>query len=159
MKKLISLITIMMLGYGVYAQTTASATKAVSSILGPRNAIKTNIASYYPLTTANIYYEFKAGQKISVGTGFGYKIPQSFEVDALVDIAGEDDDFTWTGDIEPQGLYINPYVRYYPKGAITGFYMEAFVRYYKYDFTAPYDYTKNSVVIYEEADGEVDGFG
>lgn len=160
MKNLILLFSTLLFACGVYAQTaTTAATTAVSAILGPRNVVKTNLAAYYPLTTANIYYEFKAGQNISVGTGFGYKIPQSFELTGIADLAEDDDDFTWTGDIKPEGLYVNPYVRYYPKGAITGFYFEAFVRYYKYTFTAPYDYEKNNVTIFEDADGEADGFG
>lgn len=167
MKKLVSIFAILMLGYGLYAQT--STTSAVTSVLGPRNAIKTNIAAYYPLTTANIYYEFKVSNKVSVGTGFGYKIPQTFEVSGIADLADEEDDFTWTGDVEPEGLYVNPYVRFYPKGAaITGLYFEAFLRYYKYTMKIPYTYTDDTdpagnpmpeMTYNEKGDGEADGYG
>ncbi|MEZ4758875.1 MAG: hypothetical protein R2810_03680 [Flavobacteriales bacterium] len=68
-------------------------------------------------------------------------------------------DQTYTGDITPKGSFVNPYFRFYTSGALTGFYLEGFLRYYNYTYLVPYDYEKNESTIRANLDGTADGFG
>lgn len=64
-----------------------------------------------------------------------------------------------TGDVEPQGLFVNPYFRFYPKEVFKGFYIEAFVRYFNYQFLLPYDYEKDGRNIRANLDGTASATG
>ncbi|MCC6840856.1 MAG: DUF3575 domain-containing protein [Flavobacteriales bacterium] len=132
------------------AEATASA------LFAPKLLIKTNLASYYWLSV-NANYEQKVGPKMTVGLLGGYKLPSTLHVDAIGNLDGEKQ--TYTGDIEPQGLYANPYYRFYPREAFHGFYVEAFLRYFNYSYLVPYDYEKNNGTIHANLDGTASGMG
>jgi len=59
----------------------------------------------------------------------------------------------------PKGFFVNPYFRMYPSGAMDGFYVEVFSRYYNFNYLVPYDYEKDGQIISANLDGEAKGFG
>jgi hypothetical protein len=54
---------------------------------------------------------------------------------------------------------VNPYGRVYTSGAMTGFYLELWTRFYRYTFEIPYDYRKNGKDITAYANGKASAFG
>ncbi|MBK9176839.1 MAG: DUF3575 domain-containing protein [Flavobacteriales bacterium] len=118
--------------------------------------IKTNLAGY-ALLSVGANYEQKVGLKTTVGLLAGYKLPSTIHVEAVGNLDGERQ--TYTGDVEPQGLFINPYFRFYPKEAFKCFYIEAFTRYFNYTFLVPYEYEKNGGIINANLDGKASAFG
>ncbi len=129
---------------------------AVSALFSPRRVVKTNLAGYAMLSvSAN--YEQMVGAKTTVGLLGGYKLPNVIHVEAIGNLDGERQ--TYTGDVEPSGLFMNPYFRYYPNAAFKGFYVEAFGRYFNYDFLVPYDYEKNGGTIRADLDGNASAVG
>ncbi|MBL7980304.1 MAG: DUF3575 domain-containing protein [Flavobacteriales bacterium] len=138
------------------AAKAQEAAAVVSEVFAPRYMLKTNVASYAWLSV-NANYEQKVGPKITVGLLGGYKLPTVVHVDAIANIDGENQ--TYTGDIEPEGFYLNPYFRFYPKQAFKGFYVEAFLRYFDYSYLVPYDYEKNGGTIRANLDGTASAMG
>lgn len=148
---------VLALGYGSSAQEN-SATNATSLLdpWGAKHIVKTNLVGYafYSITTN---YEYKTGNATSVGLLGGYKLPQTITVNALVDaIEGPQ---KYTGEIDPEGYFINPYFRFYAQQSMKGFYFEGFLRYYDFKYLVPYDYEKNGGTIRANADGEASAFG
>jgi hypothetical protein len=127
-----------------------------SELFSPRYVVKTNLLSYGWLSV-NANYEQKVGPKMTVGLLGGYKLPTTIHVDAIANIDGENQ--TYTGDIEPEGLYLNPYYRFYPREAFKGFYVEAFLRYFNYSYLVPYDYDKDGTTIRANLDGTASAMG
>ncbi len=125
-------------------------------LFGAKYIVKTNLVGW-AFYSINANYEYKAGPNTSVGLLGGYKIPTTFTVDAIGELDGENQ--TYTGEIEPKGYFINPYFRVYPGGAMTGFYVEAFLRYYDFKYKVPYDYTKDGEDIRANLDGDASAAG
>jgi Protein of unknown function (DUF3575) len=134
----------------------AVAQDAAEALFAPRRIVKTNLAGY-ALLSASANFEQKTGSKTSVGLLGGYKIPSTIQVDAIGTIEGEQQ--TYTGEIEPAGLFMNPYFRFYTKKVFTGFYLEAFTRYFNYTFLLPYDYEKEGGTIRANAEGTAAAVG
>jgi hypothetical protein len=154
MKKLMLGTALLLASSHIHAQDAGTVASAVFS---PRAILKTNLVGYAWLS-ANLNYEYKAGLNTSVGLLAGYKIPSVIHISALGDLKG--DQQTYTGDIEPQGLFVNPYFRFYVgQQALKGFYLEAFARYFNYTFLVPYDYEKNGRNIRANLDGTANGMG
>jgi len=130
----------------------------VPGFLEAKHIVKTNLVSYAVLAV-NANYEYKAGANTSVGLLAGYKLPQTIAVEANGELDGET--MTYEGEVEPSGLYFNPYFRLYPSGAMSGFYIEAFTRYTNYDFEVPYTYTRedNGNTVSTALDGDFEAFG
>lgn len=126
------------------------------ALFSPKRIIKTNLAGY-ALLSVSLNYEQKVGPKTTVGLLAGYKLPNVIHVEAVGSIDGEKQ--TYTGDVEPQGIFINPYFRYYTRESFKGFYLEAFMRYFSYDFLVPYEYEKNGGIINANLDGTASAFG
>ena len=147
---------VLLLATALVAAPALHAQDAVASLFSPRRIVKTNLAGYANLAV-NLNYEQKLGSKTSAGLLAGYKLPTVIHVEAVGTIDGEKQ--TYTGDIEPQGLFLNPYFRFYPKEVFKGFYVEAFLRYFNYSFLLPYDYEKNGGKIRANADGTASAFG
>ncbi len=137
----------------IKAQTTAA---VVDEVFAPKFMVKTNLLSYAWLSV-NANYEQKVGPKMSVGLLGGYKLPTTIQVDAIANIDGENQ--TYTGEIEPEGLYLNPYYRFYPGEVFKGFYVEAFLRYFDYSYLVPYDYEKDGSTIRANLDGTASAMG
>lgn len=57
----------------------------------------------------NLNYEQKTGTKMSVGLLAGYKLPAVIRIEAIGTNDGEKQ--AYTGDVEPQGVFMNPYFR------------------------------------------------
>jgi hypothetical protein len=139
------------------SSASLNAQDAVSSLFAPKRIVKTNLAGY-ALLSVSANYEQKTGGKTSVGLLAGYKLPSVIKVEAIGTFDG--DQQTYTGDVEPQGLFINPYFRFYPKETFKGFYVEAFLRYFNYNFLLPYDYlTNEGRNIRGAMDGNASAFG
>ncbi|NND94469.1 MAG: DUF3575 domain-containing protein [Flavobacteriales bacterium] len=138
-----------------FAQGAGSA--ITSSLIDTKSILKTNLVSY-ALLAVNANYEYKTGPATSVGLLAGYKLPTTITVDAIGELDGET--MTYVGEIEPKGFYANPYFRFYTSGnAMTGFYMEAFLRYYDYEYLVPYEYEKDGRTILANLDGTANAFG
>lgn len=153
MKKLMFAFALL-LGAGVVQAQEAPS--LASQVFAPRRIVKTNLLGY-ALLSVNVNYEQKVGLKTSVGLMGGYKLPSVIHVDAIGELDGENQ--TYSGDVEPKGLFLNPYFRYYTNKAFKGFYLEAFARYYDYTFLVPYDYEKNGETIAANLDGTASGMG
>jgi hypothetical protein len=153
MKKWILCAAVMLFSPIIKAQAVAA---AVDEVFAPKYMVKTNLLSYAWLSV-NAHYEQKLGPKMSVGLLAGYKLPTTVHVDAIANIEGENQ--TYTGDIEPEGLYINPYYRFYPGEVFKGFYVEAFLRYFDYNYLVPYDYEKDGRTIRANLDGTASATG
>jgi hypothetical protein len=121
------------------------------------HVVKTNTASWF-IKSANVTYEYKAGPSTSIGLGFGYKLPGTIDVDALAE-QSDGDEYRWQGEIDPKGLYVTPFFRFYTGQSMKGFYFEAFLRYYNYTFEVPYEYDKNNQTLTGYADGDANGYG
>jgi|GEM_PF-3156619 len=132
------------------------AAPVVDAAFSPRRIVKTNLAGY-ALLVVNANYEQKVGLKTSVGLMGGYKLPSTIQVDAIGELDGENQ--TYSGEVEPKGLFLNPYFRYYTNKAFKGFYLEAFARYFDYTFQVPYDYDKDGSIIQANLDGTATGMG
>lgn len=153
MKKiLIGILLLASIG-SLHAQDAAG---VAAEIFSPRRIVKTNLAGY-ALLVVNANFEQKVGLKTSVGLLGGYKLPSVIKVEAIGELDGEHQ--TYTGEVEPQGLFLNPYFRFYPNKTFHGFYVEAFARYYDYTFLVPYDYDKNGSIIHANLDGTAKGMG
>ncbi len=140
----------------VLAVQAQDAAPVVNALFTPTRVIKTNLVSYGVLSV-NANYEQKVGTNTSVGLLTGYKLPSTLHVDAIGQLDGENQ--TYSGDVTPEGFYVNPYFRFYTGKAMTGFYLEAFARYYTFNYLVPYDYTKNGQVIQANLDGTANGVG
>lgn len=140
----------------VFAQDPAPAASAVQNAFSPKYILKTNLVAL-GMSSINLNYEIKTSPFTSAGLLTGYKVSSTFTVDAVGNLS--DDQMTYTGEITPKGVFVNPYFRYYTSGSMTGFYLEAFVRYYNYTFLVPYDYEKNGSNIRANLDGSANGFG
>lgn len=127
-----------------------------SALFSPKRIVKTNLTGY-ALLSVSLNYEQKVGPKTSVGLLAGYKLPSVIHVEAIGSIDGEKQ--TYTGDVEPQGIFINPYYRYYTRETFKGFYIEGFMRYFSYNFLVPYEYEKNGGIINANLDGKASAFG
>lgn len=152
MKKFLTLALTLSMG----AITHAQVADAAAALFSPKRIVKTNLAGY-ALLVANVNYEQKTGLKTSVGLLGGYKLPSTIKVEAIGRIDGESQKYT--SEVEPQGLYLNPYFRFYPKEAFKGFYVEAFGRYFNYTYEVPYDYQKNDRTIRAALDGTASAIG
>ncbi len=153
MKLYFSLLFVSLTAVPMHAQEAAP---VVGELFSPRRIVKTNLAGY-ALLTVNANYEQKLGLKTSVGLLGGYKLPSTIRVEAIGKLDGENQ--TYSGDIEPSGLFLNPYFRFYTNKTFKGFYIEAFGRYYDYTFQVPYDYDKNGRTIAAALDGTASGMG
>lgn len=153
MKNLMLGLALLASNASLYAQSAAG---AAAELFSPRRIVKTNLVSYAFLVV-NANYEQKVGLRTSVGLMGGYKLPSVIHVEAIGELDGENQ--TYTGDIEPQGFFVNPYFRYYTNKTFKGFYVEAFARYYDYTFLVPYDYEKNGSTIRANLDGTANGMG
>ena len=89
------------------AQVPAS---IASGAFAPRRIVKTNLVGYAFLSV-NANYEQKTGLNTSVGLLGGYKLPSTIHVEAIGNLDGENQ--TYSGDVEPKGIFVNPYFRYY----------------------------------------------
>lgn len=159
MKKLVISTMLLVSGVALQAQDATPAAPAapvVSTLFSPTRVIKTNLVSYGVLSI-NANYEQKVGPKTSVGLLTGYKLPSVLTIDAVGELDGENQ--TYTGEVTPEGFYVNPYFRFYTGKAMTGFYLEAFARYYTFTYLVPYDYTKDGQVIRANLDGTANGVG
>ncbi|MEO8590017.1 MAG: DUF3575 domain-containing protein [Flavobacteriales bacterium] len=140
----------------VMAALGQGAPPVANAVFSPKRVIKTNLLGY-ALLTVSANYEQKVGPQTSVGLLAGYKIPSVIHVDAIGELDGENQ--TYSGDVEPQGFFVNPYFRFYTGKAMTGFYLEAFARYYDYTYLVPYDYDKDGQIIHANLDGTASGMG
>ncbi|MFZ1694181.1 MAG: DUF3575 domain-containing protein [Flavobacteriales bacterium] len=140
----------------LFSSSVAQAQATAAGLFSPRRIVKTNLVGYANLAV-NLNYEQKTGTKTSVGLLAGYKLPTVIHIEAIGTIDGEKQ--TYTGDVEPQGVFMNPYFRFYTKETFKGFYVEAFLRYFNYKFLLPYDYEKNGRNIRANADGSANAFG
>lgn len=125
-------------------------------IFSPKRIVKTNLAGY-ALLSVNVNYEQKTGPNTSVGLLGGYKLPSTIRVEAIGNLDGENQ--TYTGDVEPEGIFLNPYFRFYTGETFKGFYLEAFLRYFSYTYLVPYEYEKNGGIINANLDGTASAFG
>jgi hypothetical protein len=137
------------------AQDGAGAT-LLKEALTAKHIVKTNLVGL-AMYSVNANYETKTGVNTSVGLLAGYRLSNPITVDALGELDG--DEMTYKGEIDPKGLFINPYFRMYPSGAMTGFYVEAFARYYDFTYLVPYDYTKEGKDISANLDGTASAIG
>lgn len=153
MKQEIAYAALIMCAVDCRAQEASS---VASALFDARHLVKTNLAGY-ALLAVNANYEYKVGPVASVGLLGGYKLPTVIKVDGIGDLDGYHQ--TYSGEIEPQGWFINPYFRFYVGKAMRGFYIEAFGRYYDYSFMVPYDYDKNGSTIHANLDGTATGKG
>lgn len=154
--KRILLASAMLLG-ACFTHAQDAASTAASALFSPRRIVKTNLAGY-ALLAVNANYEQKVGVRTSVGLLGGYKLPQTIRLEGIGKLDGESQ--TYTGDIRPEGLFLNPYFRFYTGSEVfKGFYLEAFVRYYDYKYLVPYDYDKNGRTIRANLDGTASGTG
>jgi hypothetical protein len=154
MKKLLMGSALVLSMTSLYGQ---DATSVVGDLFSPRRIVKTNLVGY-ALLAVNANYEQMVGPKTSVGLLGGYKIPSTIHIAAIGKLDGENQ--TYTGDIEPKGLFLNPYFRFYTgQKVFRGFYLEAFARYYDYTFLVPYDYDKDGRTIRANLDGTASGIG
>jgi len=142
MKKLVATLILVSFAYFAHSQV---------------QAIKTNGGAWV-IKSANIIYEYKVGPSISIGTGIGYKLESTHDIDALA-VQDEGDTYQWSGQITPKGVYITPYMRWYPGQAIKGFYIEPFLRYFNYTFEIPYDYEKDNQNRTGIVEGDANGIG
>ena len=138
------------------AQDPAPAAPLLAEAFSPKYILKTNLVGL-GMSSINLNFEVKTSPFTSAGLLTGYKLESTFTVDAVADWS--DDQMTYTGEVTPQGVFVNPYFRYYPSGSMTGFYVEGFLRYYSYTFLVPYDYDKNGSTISANLDGTANGFG
>jgi hypothetical protein len=136
--------------------TAQDPSPVLNAVFAPKSIVKINLVGYAMLSL-NANYEYKVGPKTTVGLLGGYKIPSTFTLDAIGTLDGESQ--TYTGEITPEGLFLNPYFRFYTGQALKGFYLEAFTRYYSYTYLVPYDYEKNGGTIRANLDGTANGFG
>lgn len=153
MKKLIAIALVLLALPAARAQSEPS---IASALFSPKRIVKTNLAGYAWLS-ASLNYEQKTGLKTSVGLLSGYKFPSVIKVEAIGELDGERQ--TYAGEVEPKGFFVNPYFRYYTRETFKGFYLEAFVRYFDYNFLVPYDYDKNGRIISANLDGTASAFG
>lgn len=142
--------------FGVTALQAQEAGGLSSALFSPKRIVKTNLAGY-ALLSVSANYEQKTGMKTSVGLLAGYKLPSTIHVEAIGRLDGEKQ--TYTGDVEPEGIFINPYFRFYTKETFKGFYLEAFARYFNYSYLVPYDYDKDGRNIRANLDGTAQAFG
>lgn len=133
-----------------------AAPAVLKDVFGPKWMLKTNLLGY-GLLSINLNYERKVGPKTSVGLLAGYKLPSTIRVEAIGKLDGDRQDYR--GEVEPQGLFVNPYFRFYTGKTFKGFYLEAFVRYYDYTFLVPYDYDKDGRILQANLDGTAQGYG
>lgn len=120
--------------------------------------LKTNLIAD-AFTAVNLNFEAKIGPTSSIGVLAGYKLKREIDLSGFV-VDSEGDKYNYEGKITPSGIFATPYYRYYPAGALTGFYVETFLRYYNYEYTVPYDYTNNEGKRYQgDLLGTADGFG
>lgn len=140
----------------VVGQDPSPAAPLLAEAFSPKYILKTNLVGL-GLSSINLNFEVKTSPFTSAGLLTGYKVESTFRVDGVADLS--DDQMTYTGEVSPQGVFVNPYFRYYPSGSMTGFYVEAFLRYYSYTFLVPYDYDKNGSNIRANLDGTANGFG
>jgi hypothetical protein len=154
MKKIVFGSALLLCTPFLHAQDVASGIAA--GLLSPQRVVKTNLVGYAFLSV-NANYEQKTGTRTTVGLLAGYKLPSTITVNAIGNLDGERQ--TYTGEVEPRGAFVNPYFRYYTNTAFRGFYMEAFTRYYNYNFLLPYDYEKDGRNIRANMDGSASGFG
>ena len=139
------------------AQDAAPAAALAKSAFSSKYILKTNLVAL-GMTSINLNYEIKTSPATSAGLLTGYKLKSTYTLDAVGNLS--DDQMTYTGEITPEGVFVNPYFRYYTSGkAMTGFYIEAFLRYYNYTFLVPYDYDKDGSTISANLDGSANGFG
>ncbi|MBR9859258.1 DUF3575 domain-containing protein [bacterium] len=148
MKKLIILVLLSGLGFQSFAGV---------GDLGPRNIIKTNLISDAFLII-NLNYELKISNSYSVGMIAGVMPERTYSLDASA-FNNDGDDIAYSGEISPSGVFVSPYIRKYFKGAMTGFYMELFTKYYNYGFEIPYDYEKNNSTVMTAAVGKASAIG
>ena len=153
MKKSLFIASVVATCAAVNAQ---SAGDGVAAVFGAKRIVKTNLVGYAFLV-ANVNYEQKTGTKTSVGLLGGYKLPSTIKIEAIGRIDGESQKYT--GEVRPQGLYLNPYFRFYPKEAFKGFYLEVFGRYFNYTYEVPYEYQKNDRTINAALDGKASAVG
>ncbi|MBL0127466.1 MAG: DUF3575 domain-containing protein [Flavobacteriales bacterium] len=133
------------------------ATGLLGEVFSAKRIVKTNLVGYAFLSV-NANYEQKTGPNTSVGLLAGYKLPSTIHVEAIGNLDGENQ--TYSGDVEPKGVFLNPYFRYYTAQTFKGFYMEAFLRYFNYTYLVPYDYEKNNgTTIHANLDGTASAFG
>ncbi|MBK7382471.1 MAG: DUF3575 domain-containing protein [Flavobacteriales bacterium] len=132
------------------------ATGLLGEVFSVKRIVKTNLVGYAFLSV-NANYEQKTGPNTSVGLLAGYKLPSTIHVEAIGNLDGENQ--TYSGDVEPKGIFVNPYFRYYTAQTFKGFYMEAFLRYFNYSYLVPYDYDKNGGTIHANLDGTASAFG
>lgn len=129
---------------------------AAATLFSPRRIIKTNLAGYAFLSI-NANFEQKTGGNTSVGLLGGYKLPTVVKVEAIGELDGERQ--RYTGDIEPRGVFLNPYFRLYTGETFRGFYLEVFARWFNYTYKVPYDYEKNGENIRAALDGTASAIG
>lgn len=118
--------------------------------------LKTNLVGL-AMYSINLNYEVKTSPRTSAGLLTGYKIPSTITVKAVGELDGDRMDYT--GEITPKGFFLNPYFRFYTRKAMTGFYLEGFLRYYNFNYLVPYDYDKDGRNINANLDGQAVGFG
>lgn len=129
---------------------------ATSALFAPKHIIKTNLVAYaFYSITGN--YETKTGAATSVGLLGGYKLPQTITVNGIAELS--EGNQTYTGEIDPEGFFVNPYFRFYGRETFKGFYFEGFLRYYDFKFKVPYDYDKNGQTIKAFANGTSKAWG
>lgn len=142
------------------AGTTYSSAQDEGGILkeafAAKHIVKTNLVGL-AMYSVNANYETKTGPNTSVGLLAGYRLSNPFTVEGIGDLDGEK--MTYAGEIDPKGLFVNPYFRMYPSGSMSGFYVEVFARYYDFTYLVPYDYTKDGEDIRANLDGTANAFG
>lgn len=153
MKKTLLGLSLLLSAPAIHAQVAGD---LASALFSPRRIIKTNLAGY-ALLSVSANYEQKTGQRTSVGLLAGYKLPSIIRVEAIGSLDGERQKYT--GNIEPKGLFLTPYFRFYTKETFNGFYLEAFGRYFNYSYLVPYDYDKNGRNIRANLDGTATALG
>ena len=135
MKKLASILAGLCLVLTAQAQDSPTDIASPDILTQPKFILKTNLTSY-AFTAINLNFEAKTSPVTSVGLLGAYMLPRTYDLSALV-TDSEGDTFDYDGEIEPSGVFITPYFRYYPSGSMTGFYAETFARYYNMEFGVP----------------------
>lgn len=140
------------------AQDEEVASAVARSFTTPTHIIKTNLPAY-GLGSVNLNYEYRLGQKTSLGLMGNYSLSNTeISVSAAADLSSGKQEYDGSFRIQ-NGINVTPYFRWYPKESLTGFYLEGFVRYFDFSFDLPYEYDKEDQTVMATAAGTADGIG
>ena len=91
------------------AQDAAPAAALAKGAFSSKYILKTNLVGL-GMASINLNYEVKTSPFTSAGLLTGYKLKSTYTLDAVGNLS--DDQMTYTGEITPEGVFVNPYSRY-----------------------------------------------